>query len=110
MRALNRTVGARIIGTLAISVVALAVPPRAAETDIPLAKPETVGVSSVRLDRVRIFIKDFTDGNRIAGEVTLLVRKGKVVHYEEEGWRDKEAHQPLVMYVIVTQQSVTKNV
>ena len=31
MRALNRTVGARIIGTLAISVVALAVPPRAAE-------------------------------------------------------------------------------
>ena len=108
MRALNRTVGARIIGTLAISVVALAAPPRAAETDLPLAKPETVGVSSARLDRVRTFIKDFVDGNRIAGAVTLIARKGKVVHYEAHGWRDKEANQPMVKDAIFTLQSMTK--
>src|SRR5262249_39142282 len=67
MRALDRTIGGRIMGILAVSLFALWAALRAAETDLPLAKPEAVGVSSARLDRVKSFIKDFIDANRIAG-------------------------------------------
>ncbi|PYR47791.1 MAG: hypothetical protein DMF89_17950 [Acidobacteria bacterium] len=81
---------------------------RAAESDLPMAKPETVGVASARLERVRTFMKDFIDTNRIAGGVTLIARKGKVVHYEAHGWRDKEANQPMDKDAIFTLQSMTK--
>ena len=58
-------------------------------TDLPIARPETVGVSSKRLDRVKAYIQDYIDTNQIAGAVTLIARKGKVVHYEAQGWRYK---------------------
>jgi CubicO group peptidase (beta-lactamase class C family) len=107
MRTLHRSAGWGIVSAVLL-VVAFAAPPRAAESDLPMAKPETVGVSSARLERVRTFMKDFIDTNRIAGGVTLIARKGKVVHYEAYGWRDKEANQPMVKDAIFTLQSMTK--
>jgi CubicO group peptidase (beta-lactamase class C family) len=108
MRDEHRPVRLRIIGALLVLLLAVSVLPRAAENDLPLAKPETVGMSSARLERVRLFIKDFVDTNRIAGAVTLIARKGKVVHHEAHGWRDKEQSQPMPKDAIFTLQSMTK--
>src|SRR5262245_43538049 len=108
MGTVYRSVGWRIIVGSSVLAVALVALPRAAESDLPMAKPETVGVSTARLERVRTFMKEFIDTNRIAGGVTLIARKGKVVHYEAHGWRDKEANQPMVKDGIFTLQSMTK--
>lgn len=43
-----------------------------AQTDLPMAKPETVGVSSKRLERVKAYIQEYIDTNPIAGAVTLI--------------------------------------
>jgi CubicO group peptidase (beta-lactamase class C family) len=79
-----------------------------AQTDLPMAKPETVGVSSKRLDRVKAYIQDYIDTNQIAGAVTLIARKGKVVHLEAQGWRSKEENQPMAKDTIFTLMSMTK--
>jgi CubicO group peptidase (beta-lactamase class C family) len=90
------------IGIVALSTASVA------QNDLPLAKPESVGVSSQRLQRVKAFIQDYIDTNQIAGAVTLIARKGKVVHYEAQGWRHKEANQPMQKDTIFTLMSMTK--
>ena len=79
-----------------------------AQTDLPMAKPETVGVSSKRLERVKAYIQEYIDTNQIAGAVTLIARKGKVVHLEAQGWRYKEENQPMQKDSIFTLMSMTK--
>jgi CubicO group peptidase (beta-lactamase class C family) len=79
-----------------------------AQSDLPMAKPESVGVSTKRLERVNAYIRDYVDTNQIAGAVTLIARKGKIVHYEAQGWRYKEENQPMTKDSIFTLMSMTK--
>jgi CubicO group peptidase (beta-lactamase class C family) len=82
--------------------------PHRAQADLPFAKAETVGMSSKRLERINAFIKDYIDTNQIAGAVTLVARKGKIVHFESQGWRDKEASAPMEKDAIFSLASMTK--
>ncbi len=79
-----------------------------AQGDLPIANPESVGMSTKRLERVKAYMQDYIDTNQIAGSVTLIARKGKIVHYEAQGWRDKEAQQPMQRDAIFTLMSMTK--
>src|SRR5436309_7525312 len=80
----------------------------AAQADLPIAKAETVGMSVKRLERINAFIKDYVDTNQIAGAVTLVARKGKIVHFEAQGWRHKEENQPMEKDAIFSLASMTK--
>ncbi len=82
--------------------------PAVAQTDLPIAKPETVGMSSKRLERIHAFIQDYIDSNQISGAVTLVARKGKVVHFEAQGWRYKEENSPMDKDDIFSLMSMTK--
>ena len=84
-------------GTIAVllAAVLLAAPSLRAAEDVVVAKPESVGMSSERLKRIDSFIQEYIDADRIAGAVTLVARKGKVVHFEAQGWRDKENGVPM---------------
>jgi len=79
-----------------------------AQADLPLAKAETVGMSSKRLERINAFVKDYIDSNQIAGAVTLVARKGKIVHFEAQGSRYKEENQPMEKDAIFSLASMTK--
>jgi CubicO group peptidase (beta-lactamase class C family) len=79
-----------------------------AQVDLPFAKAETVGMSAKRLERINAFIKDYIDTNQIAGAVTLVARKGKIVHFEAQGWRYKEDNQPMEKDAIFSLASMTK--
>ena len=59
--------------------------------DLPTAKPESVGLSSERLDRISAAVQRDVDGKRIAGAVTLVVRHGKVAWFKAQGMQDREA-------------------
>ncbi len=77
-------------------VLSLGVPrPVGAQMDLPTAKAESVGMSSSRLQRIHAFIQNYVDTDQIAGAVTLVARRGKIVHFEAQGWRYKEEKLPM---------------
>src|SRR5580765_4576074 len=97
----------RVLLSLAAVLVAGLVT-TSAQADLPFAKAETVGMSSKRLERLNAFIKDYIDANQIAGAVTLVARKGKIVHFEAQGSRYKEENQPMEKDAIFSLASMTK--
>src|SRR5262245_25834689 len=99
----------KVRGSIAGSAVVVAgIVTLSAQADLPFAKAETVGMSSKRLERINAFVKDYVDTNQIAGAVTLVARKGKIVHFEAQGWRYKEENQPMEKDAIFSLASMTK--
>jgi hypothetical protein len=45
-------------------------------------KPEALGFSSARLARINTAMQRYVDEKKLAGIVTLIARRGKVVHEE----------------------------
>src|SRR5262249_46483662 len=76
--------------------------------DLPLAKPETVGMSSERLQRLHQRMQEFIDKGQVAGVVTLIARQGKVVHYEAQGYRNREDKVPMQKDDLFVIMSMTK--
>ncbi len=94
---------------LALAGVTLATASYTAETtDLPVAKAETVGMSSERLQRIPRFIQQYIDANQIAGAVTLVARRGKVVHFDAQGLRYKEEKLPMEKDTLFSLMSMTK--
>jgi CubicO group peptidase (beta-lactamase class C family) len=58
---------------------------------LPTAKPESVGFSSERLERIATTVQRDIDNKRISGAVTLVVRHGKVAWFKAQGMQDREA-------------------
>ena len=64
--------------------------------DLPVAgKPEEIGFSSARLARIRETMQRSIESRDIAGAVTLVMRNGKVAHYEAHGLADIESKKPM---------------
>jgi len=73
-------------------------------------KPETVGFSSERLERLHALIQDEIDQKHLAGAVTILARHGKVVEYRTYGVRDVATGAPMTKDTIFRDYSMTKPV
>jgi CubicO group peptidase (beta-lactamase class C family) len=63
--------------------------------ELPTAKPETVGLSSERLERIGTAVQHSIDGKRIAGAITLVARHGHVVWFKPQGMADREVGKPM---------------
>jgi CubicO group peptidase (beta-lactamase class C family) len=63
--------------------------------DLPVAKPESVGLSSDRLQRIAAAVQGDVDAKKVAGVVTLVVRHGKVAWFDARGMADREAGKPM---------------
>jgi len=77
-----------LLGIFILSVFAIA-------QDLPTAKPESVGLSSERLERIGATVQRSIDDKRIAGAVTLVVRHGRVAWFKSQGMMDREAAKPM---------------
>jgi len=73
----------------------LLVPAGALAQELPTAKPESVGISSERLERIATAVQHNIDDKRIAGAVTLVARRGRVVWFKPQGMMDREAGKPM---------------
>jgi len=73
-----------------------------------LAKPESVGMSAERLARIRTAMQRYVDRNEVPGVVTLVARKGRIVHFDAVGNRDAEAKTPMTTDSIFRIASMTK--
>jgi CubicO group peptidase (beta-lactamase class C family) len=76
--------------------------------ELPTAKPEAVGLSSERLERIATTIQRNIDSKRIAGTVTLVVRHGKVAWFRAQGMADREAGKPMPADAMFRICSMTK--
>lgn len=76
--------------------------------NIAVEPSEAVGMSGSRLERIRPVMQSYVDRGVYAGVSTLIARRGKVVHAEQFGWRDKEAKSPMSADTIFRLYSMTK--
>ena len=58
---------------------------------LPVAKPESVGMSSERLSRLIPVMQSYIDRAQVPNMVTLVARAGKIVHFEAQGYLDYAA-------------------
>jgi len=75
---------------------------------LPTAKPEDVGLSSARLDRLAQVLRADVDQGRMPGAVIAITRKGKLAYYESFGFIDKAAGTPMTKDAIFALASMTK--
>ena len=73
-----------------------------------IVKPESVGFSSSRLARINVAMQRYVDEQKLAGMVTLVARRGQVVHFEKFGMADREAGTPMALDTIFRIYSMTK--
>ena len=67
----------------------------AAAQELPTSKPESVGLSSERLERISKTVQKDIDDKRIPGAVTLVMRHGQIAWFKAQGMQDREAAKPM---------------
>ncbi len=78
-----------------ITVVLLATVQLGFAADFSRVRPERAGMSSERLDRLDTVLKSYVENEQLAGQVAMVLRKGRVVFSAANGWQDKAAGIPM---------------
>lgn len=76
--------------------------------EIPSARPETVGMSSAKLEAMQAAADKMVDDEKVAGIITMVARHGRIVHFEAYGDRDIQAGEPMERDTIVRIYSMSK--
>ena len=108
MHNLARSLALALVASLALSAAAAAKPPAAPASPLPLATPESQGLSSERLERLHAGIQRFVDEGKHAGAVSLVARNGRIVDWRAYGKRDLEAGLPMEKDTICRIYSMSK--
>ena len=72
--------------------------------------PESVGLSAEDLQRISPTIRKFIDEEKVAGAVTIVARRGSVIHFEAYGMKHREARAAMDTDTIFRIYSMTKPV
>lgn len=101
------------LGAFSPSLAAQQKPPQQASRhtlDMTVVKPETVGFSSERIERLHGLLRQTVDSKDLSGVVTILARHGKVIDYWAYGQRDMASGTPMTKDTIFRDFSMTKPV
>jgi CubicO group peptidase (beta-lactamase class C family) len=90
-----------LLATLAISSFA---------ASLPTAKPEDVGMSGERLQRIQQYLQRRIDAGEMTGASAVVLRKGKVVYQTYQGVMDLESKKPVTADTMFRIASMTKPV
>jgi len=93
---------------MTLTLVSLLAVPMMAAT--PTARPEEVGFSAERLQRVHDLVQRHIDARSFSGAVTLIARNGRVAHFEAQGLMDIDSKKPMQKDGIFRIMSMTKPV
>ena len=89
-------------------LVLLGIHPAVYSQKVLVTKPEGVGLSSARLERINSLMQDYVDEGKLAGVVTMVARRGKVAHFERFGVMDIETRKPMQLDTIFRIYSMSK--
>jgi CubicO group peptidase (beta-lactamase class C family) len=76
--------------------------------NVSTGKPEDVGMSSERLHRIHDAVQRHIDAGEISGAVTLVARRGRLVHFEAHGLMDIESNRAMQKDAIFRIASMSK--
>ena len=76
--------------------------------DFKSSRPEALGMSSARLERLDAVLKSYVDNDQLAGQVILVLRNGSVAYSAENGMRNIQAGLPMTQDTIFRIASQTK--
>ncbi len=95
-------------GIFAFTLAASGTAQESIDPGLPLATPEEVGMSSERLARIGSVMQRYIDYRQVPGTVTLIARRGRVVHFEARGFMDIESGEPMRKDALFRIASMTK--
>lgn len=99
----------KIAGIFSLIIISLIVFSLANAQDLPRAKnPEEVGLSSERLKRLTMGLKNDVEKGIIPGAVVLILRNGKIAYYEAIGYLDRDKNVLMPKDAIFQIASMTK--
>ena len=102
-----KTARATIAALTLVCAMRLAGPLTAAA---PTGKPEDVGLSSERLQRVAELVQRHITAGSFSGAVTLVARNGRIAYHDAQGVMDLETKKPMAKDGIFRIMSMTKPV
>jgi len=94
--------------SIATALCCLCLCPYFADATPTLEDPASVGISKNRLERIGTVTQQYIDDGYISGAVTLVARKGRMVHLEAQGYRDIAAKLPMTADTVFSIASMTK--
>jgi CubicO group peptidase (beta-lactamase class C family) len=89
---------------------ALVALPVFASDPLPATRPEAVGLSSERLERIHALVERRIDAGEISGAVMLVARKGQIAYLDVQGSMDLESGKPMTRDAVFRLASMTKPV
>jgi CubicO group peptidase (beta-lactamase class C family) len=95
------------VAPLALLLTLLTALPAGA-SGLPAAKPDEVGLSAARLERIGQLLRADVERGRIPGAVVVVARRGRLAYTETVGFRDKIAGAPMTPDAIFRIASMTK--
>ena len=99
-----------VLKSLAVCLIAAGLLVSLRAYSVPSARPEDVGFSSERLQRIADTIQRHIDARNIAGAVTLVASGGRIAHFEAHGLMDLESKKPMTKDTVFRIMSMTKPV
>ncbi len=81
-----------------------------AAAGLPAAKPEEVGFSSERLQRIHEMVMRHVEAKDVSGAVTIVARRGRIVHFEAHGLMDIDSQKPMAKDALFRLASTSKPV
>lgn len=90
---------------IALAVIATTV---AYGADLKTAKPESVGLSDERLQRITNHMNAHVEAGHFTGATGFIARKGKLVYFETYGHQDREEEIPMAEDTIFRIYSMSK--
>ena len=78
------------------------------EGTVMMTKPEEVGFSAPRLDRIRVHLQRYIDAGKVSGTLTLVARHGQIAYFEPQGHLELERVRPMQRDTIFRIYSMTK--
>src|SRR6185436_6532063 len=72
------------------------------------SKGEEVGFSTERLQRIHETVAQHIEMKDVSGAVTLVARRGRIVHFEAQGLADIESRKPMMKDSIFRLASMSK--
>jgi CubicO group peptidase (beta-lactamase class C family) len=97
-----------VVARVIVTAVLVSIPAVTRAEPLPSARPEQVGLSSGRLERIGQLLKADVEKGQIPGTVALVARKGRVAYFESVGFRDKASGAPMSKDAIFRIYSMTK--
>ena len=94
------------IAAAVVLVLVLSAP--AGANGLPTARPDEVGLSAERLERIGRTVRTDVERGRLPGAVIAVARRGRLAYLEAVGFRDRATNAPMTTDAIFRLASMTK--